>query len=158
MKKTIFLFIFALCLGACEKEGLNWIDVNAEIQNKFPTVERISVKQLNSKKREDVILIDVRKKEEFNISHIPGAVHLEDPFDIAELASTSDKELIVYCSVGYRSAAVVHELINLGIDNAKNLEGSIFEWANDGLPLVNKNGSTRQVHPYDDYWGQLLEN
>ena len=154
--KQLFLILLIFSLTACEQDGLNWADVNAEIQEKFPKVERISVSELKTKDLKDVLLVDVRKKEEFAVSHIPGAVHLEDPFDIAELASQSDKHIIIYCSVGYRSAAVVHELNNLGITNATNLEGSIFEWANEDLPLVNKAGSTRDVHPYDEYWGQLL--
>lgn len=155
--KQFFLILLILSLAACEQDGLNWADVNAEIQEKFPKVERISVSELKTKDLQDVILVDVRKKEEFSVSHIPGAVNLEDPFDIAELASQSDKDVIVYCSVGYRSAAVVYELNNLGITNATNLEGSIFEWANEDLPLVNKAGRTRDVHPYDEYWGQLLD-
>jgi len=155
--KYILILLFILNLTACEKDGLNWDDVNAEIQEKFPKVERISVDELNKRGLNEVILVDVRKKDEFAISHIPGAINLVDPFDIAELTTTSDKELIVYCSVGYRSAAVVHELNNLGIDNAINLEGSLFEWANKGLPLINQAGSTREVHPYDEYWGQLLD-
>lgn len=155
--KKFFLILLIFSLAACEQDGLNWADVNAEIQEKFPKVERISVSALKTKNLQDVILVDVRKKEEFAVSHIPGAVNLEDPFDIADLASQSDKNIVVYCSVGYRSAAVVHELSNLGITNATNLEGSIFEWANKDLPLVNEAGSTRDVHPYDEYWGQLLD-
>jgi len=155
--KRFFLFLLICNLAACEQGGLNWADVNAEIQEKFPKVERISVSELKTKDLKDLILVDVRKNEEFAVSHIPGAVNLEDPFDIAELASQSDKHIIIYCSVGYRSAAVVHELNNLGITNATNLEGSIFEWANEDLPLVNEAGSTRDVHPYDEFWGQLLE-
>lgn len=155
--KPFYTLILICCLIACEQDGLNWDDVNVEIQRKFPDVERLSVKELSTKDLKDVILVDVRKKEEFAVSHIPGAVNLVDPFDIAELASQSEKEMVVYCSVGYRSAAVVHELNNLGIKTAKNLQGSIFEWANNDLPLIDKNGSTRNIHPYDDYWGQLLE-
>jgi rhodanese-related sulfurtransferase len=156
MKYSLLIFLI-LSLVACEQNELNWNDVNAEIQEKFPTVERITVKELNAKDLTDIILVDVRKEAEYEISHIPGAINLADPFDIAALASETNKDVVVYCSVGYRSAAVVHELKNLGINNATNLEGSIFEWANEDLPLINKRGSTHDVHPYDDYWGQLLD-
>ncbi len=155
--KQLFLILIIFTLAACEQDGLIWADLNAEIQEKFPDVERISVSELKAKNLKDVILVDVRKQEEFAVSHIPSAVNLEDPFDIADLASQSDKSIVVYCSVGYRSAAVVQELNNLGITNATNLEGSLFEWANEGLPLVNEAGNTREVHPYDEYWGQLLD-
>jgi len=155
--KQFFLILLITSLAACEKEKLNWVDVNAEIEKKFPTVQHVSVSELRAKDLKDVLLVDVRNKEEFAVSHIPSAVNLEDPLDIVALASQSDKNIIVYCSVGYRSAAVVHELNKLGITNATNLKGSIFEWANKDLPLINKAGSTHDVHPYDDYWGQLLD-
>lgn len=155
--KKFFLILIIISSAACEQDGLNWVDVNAEIQKNFPTVEHISVSELKTKDLNDVLLVDVRKEEEFAVSHIPGSVNLQDPLDIAELASQSDKNVIVYCSVGYRSAAVAYELNKLGITNATNLKGSIFEWANEDLPLINKAGSTFDVHPYDDYWGQLLD-
>jgi rhodanese-related sulfurtransferase len=155
--KQFFLILLIISLAACEQDELNWVDVNAEIEKTFPTVEHISVSELKTKDLKDVLLVDVRKDEEFAVSHIPGAVNLENPLDIAELALQSDKDVIVYCSVGYRSAAVVNELNKLGVSNATNLKGSIFEWANKDLPLINKAGSTREVHPYDDYWGQLLD-
>ncbi|MGB1799534.1 MAG: rhodanese-like domain-containing protein [Gammaproteobacteria bacterium] len=155
--KQFFLILLIISLAACEQDELNWVDVNAEIEKTFPTVEHISVSELKTKDLKDVLLVDVRKDEEFAVSHIPGAVNLEEPLDIAELASQSDKHVIVYCSVGYRSAAVVSELNKLGVSNATNLKGSIFEWANKDLPLINKAGSTREVHPYDEYWGQLLD-
>ena len=157
LMKQLFLVLLIIGLAACEQDQLNWVDVNEEIHKKFPMVERISVSELKTKDLNDVLLIDVRKKEEFAVSRIPGAINLEDPLDIAELASESDKNIIVYCSVGYRSAAVVDQLNKLGVTNARNLEGSIFEWANKDLPLINKTGSTHDVHPYNDYWGQLLD-
>ncbi|GJM04941.1 MAG: sulfurtransferase [marine bacterium B5-7] len=154
--KYSLLILFILSLVACEQTELNWNTINKKIQQEFPEVERININELNAKDHKSIILIDVRKKEEFMVSHIAGAINLSDPFDIAEIASESEKDVVVYCSVGYRSAAIVHELKNLGINNAINLEGSIFAWSNAGLPLVNKAGSTRDVHPYDEYWGQLL--
>jgi rhodanese-related sulfurtransferase len=155
--KYSLLLLMVLSLVACDQDKLNWDDINLEIQQKFPSVERITIDELKAKDLTEIILIDVRKKEEFVVSHIPGAVNLTDPFDIAELVSESEKDVVVYCSVGYRSAAVVHELKNLGVHNTTNLEGSIFAWANADLPLVNQTGSTQSVHPYDDYWGQLLD-
>ena len=38
-----------------------------------------------------------------------------------------------------------------------NLSGSIFAWVNQGNPVVNKQGPTRFVHPYNRHWGQLLD-
>ena len=43
------------------------------------------------------------------------------------------------------------------IDVRSNLKGSIFKWANEGRPLVQDGKPTHQVHPYNKYWGRLLD-
>ncbi|MEM8660723.1 MAG: rhodanese-like domain-containing protein [Pseudomonadota bacterium] len=66
----------------------------------------------------------------------------------------------MYCSVGYRSSKATEQLLKLGLSNVHNLEGSIFEWANEGKPLVQGGSDSltpsHVVHPFDDNWGQLL--
>lgn len=38
-----------------------------------------------------------------------------------------------------------------------NLEGSLFKWANENRPIVDRNGAiTEKVHPYNSVWGKLL--
>jgi hypothetical protein len=39
----------------------------------------------------------------------------------------------------------------------QNLEGSIFQWANDHRPLVHEAASVTRVHPYNAFWGRLLD-
>ncbi len=155
--KYSYLLLLAFVLPACQGDTLNWVQVNAEIQQKFPDVIHISIDELNAKDNTNILLVDVREDEEYAVSHIPGALNLKNPKTIAKLAVQSGKDIVVYCSVGYRSAIMAKELKNLGVKNVVNLQGSLFAWANHGLPLVNQSGSTRKVHPYDEYWGRLLE-
>ena len=63
---------------------------------------------------------------------------------------------MVYCSIGYRSAALARRLRTAGYRQVENLEGSIFLWQMQGLPLVSGTGPVDKVHPYDDLWGALL--
>jgi hypothetical protein len=44
-----------------------------------------------------------------------------------------------------------------GLTNVFNLEGSIFQWVNDGRPLVDSNGPATKVHPYGHRWRVLLK-
>lgn len=38
-----------------------------------------------------------------------------------------------------------------------NLEGGLFQWANEGREVVdNQGGAIRMVHPYNSFWGKLL--
>jgi hypothetical protein len=38
-----------------------------------------------------------------------------------------------------------------------NLEGSIFQWANECRPVYRDAAEVQQVHPYDGIWGKLLD-
>jgi hypothetical protein len=39
----------------------------------------------------------------------------------------------------------------------RNLDGSIFAWANEGRPLERNGQPAQLVHPYDALWGKLLD-
>ena len=67
-----------------------------------------------------------------------------------------DMPIVAYCSVGYRSSELVQKLTERGFTNVKNLDGSIFEWANRGYPVERDGEEVREVHPFDDRWGTLL--
>ncbi len=68
-----------------------------------------------------------------------------------------DSPIIVYCSVGYRSERVGEKLKSAGFKNVKNLYGGIFQWVNEGHPVVNKKDHwTDSVHTYNKNWSQWL--
>jgi hypothetical protein len=69
----------------------------------------------------------------------------------------NDKRIVTYCSVGYRSAALALRLHAAGYRYVENLEGSIFEWANENRPLVHDGKPTDRVHPYNAVWEMLLD-
>ena len=77
--------------------------------------------------------------------------------DLAHLLTARDAPIVTYCSVGYRSSAVAERLEEQGYTRVWNLEGSIFEWANQGLPVVRDGEEVSQVHPYNRRWGRLLD-
>ena len=90
------------------------------------------------------------------MSHIPKAHNLQSAEAIAAAFPDYAEPIVVYCSVGYRSAAVAEELASLGYTSVKNLRHSIFEWAERGYGLENAAGSTAKVHPYNRAWGSLI--
>lgn len=80
--------------------------------------------------KEDIVLLDVRTAEEFNSGHIPTAVLL--PYDQIEdksekLLNDKNKEIIVYCRSGRRSAIALDMLVKLGYTNVKDF-GGISRW------------------------------
>ncbi|NNE18769.1 MAG: rhodanese-like domain-containing protein [Myxococcales bacterium] len=105
----------------------------------------------------DLVLLDVRNSEEQEVSQLHGAQYL-DPvhLDIAALGIPQDAKVVVYCSIGYRSAAVIEDLERAGIQNVYNLEGGLFDWANQDRPVYRGEERVQEVHRYSRLWGLLL--
>jgi len=66
-------------------------------------------------------------------------------------------QIVVYCSVGYRSERIAYKLHQAGYTNISNLYGGIFEWVNQGHPVYDSNGQTKRVHAFNKLWGQWLQ-
>lgn len=140
-----------------------WRDIKAEIISKFPEVDQWSTEQVVealANESEAPLVVDVRAPDEFAVSHLPGARNIPMGEDLAAaLADISpDRPILIYCSVGYRSARASEALSAAGFTQVHNYLGSIFEWANEGEVVVNVDGETTLVHPFDADWGQLLRS
>ncbi len=121
------------------------------------TVPLIKASELKGKS--NVILLDTRSPKEFDVSHIEGARMIDyDNFKKADVKNIDkNAEVIVYCSVGYRSERIGERLQEMGFTNVKNLYGGIFDWKNQNLEILNKNEqSTDSVHTYNKAWSRWL--
>ena len=125
------------------------------------TVPTVSVKTLkNWQQTKTIYLLDAREKVEYNVSHIKDAQYIGyERFSKKSLKKIPKNSIVVlYCSVGYRSGKLVQKLQKMGYKNAYNLHGSIFEWVNQGNPVVDKKGKpTKQVHTYNKDWSKWLK-
>ncbi len=146
--------------------GVSWESVDEKIEREFPAVQALSTDELLARYEtaEDSLplIIDVREESEFRVSHIGSALNLHTADAIASLIDQKglgkDAEIIVYCSVGYRSASVAAGLQERGFTRVLNLEHSLFEWANKGYPMINSNGDTDKVHPFNKAWSVLVDD
>ncbi len=156
-----------LGLGACRppanpavNPAARWTAVKAEIRERFPAARPLAVTALHAwladTNRPPPLLLDCRAEEEFAVSHLVGAVRFAGGKDLSAVTN-SVRPVVVYCSVGYRSAGVAERLQESGVREVYNLEGSIFEWANRDYPLFRGTNRATVVHPYDAAWGRLLE-
>jgi rhodanese-related sulfurtransferase len=142
--------------------GLEWFLLKQSLRGSFPKVEWISTEQLaawlEDKQRPPPVLLDVRTEEEWNVSHLPGARRVEPDAPIEQVTAGLLKEtpIVTYCAVGYRSGALATKLREAGFSHVRNLEGSIFQWANEHRPLVSGDKPVTVVHPYSSLWGRLL--
>ena len=126
----------------------------ADLRTRFANVEHVTTDELARMSPASMLLIDVRERKEYAVSRIPGALHVEDTGALLELARAHpDTRIVLYCSVGVRSSRAAQRLMARGVQRVANLDGSIFQWSNEGRPLEDGNGPTRRVHPYNRYWG-----
>ncbi len=96
-------------------------------------VPEITVLELSQKIAQDprFILLDVREQDEYDAAHIPTSVLIplgQLPAHLGEL--DPQKDIVVYCHSGGRSARAVAFLQASGFRHAKNLVGGILEWQN----------------------------
>lgn len=80
----------------------------------------------------EAIVLDVRTQEEFDQSHIPGAVCLPNEFIAADMPFPfgKDTELLLYCRSGNRSAEATKKLRDLGFSNVFDF-GGMQDWPYD---------------------------
>jgi rhodanese-related sulfurtransferase len=159
MKKMIFISLFlfqASYLLAQRTENFNF-HIYLQSKLKHP-VEEWDVSKL--KKDTSALLIDVRSKEEFDVSHLKNSMNFpQKKFKTEQISHISkDKRIVIYCSVGYRSEKVAEKLKKAGYKNTVNLYGGIFEWVNRGFPIYDSEQKlTKKVHAYSHAWGVWLE-
>lgn len=142
-----------------------WGRTQRWVQKSFPSVPTISTAELaNWLAQEQVapIVIDVRTAEEYAVSHLLQAHHARSLEAVEQIIADQGRTIsqtapiVLYCSVGYRSARLGESLQAAGYP-VVNLTGSIFQWANEGRLLVSADEQqTRQVHPYNWRWQLLL--
>jgi len=89
------------------------------------------VVQERMKRKENVVILDVRESEEWESGHIPGAKHI--PLgQIARALNEMDQkqETIVVCRSGNRSGQACDFLSSMGY-NVINMPGGMSKWSGD---------------------------
>lgn len=112
-------------------------------------VEKLSVKYINLEPEEvcshisenkDLLLLDVRNVDEYeskgdtplnSYGHLKNALNIpvnEVESRLSEIEPYRDKEIIVYCARGHRSAIVSHMLTEKGFSKVYNMLGGMALW------------------------------
>ena len=94
--------------------------------------QKMSYEELQNKlnAKENFVLLDVRTREEFDAGHIPTAILL--PYDeinikAATVLPDKEKEIVLYCRSGRRSAIAKKALVELGYKDVEDF-GGINRW------------------------------
>lgn len=89
--------------------------------------------------KNNIQIVDVRGASEYEAGHIPGAVNvfvgtLQDNLD----KISKDRQVVIHCQAGDRSAIAYSVLAKKGFKNVKNFSGGMKEWltAQDHVVVV----------------------
>jgi rhodanese-related sulfurtransferase len=94
----------------------------------------------------DAVLLDVREDDEWVAGHAPGALHvpmMAVPMRADEIPT--DRDVVVVCRMGQRSAQVVRYLQQQGWERIANLDGGMADWEAAGRPMVSEDGGAPRV-------------
>ncbi len=106
----------------------------------------------------DVVVLDVRDRAEYEVSHVPGARNLT----LEQIEQNgwppdwpTDRPVLTYCTIGYRSGVATKRLAERGLD-ARNVLGGILALAQKGQPFIDADGPTRRVHTWKRSFAWML--
>ncbi len=84
-----------------------------------------------------VTLIDVREPSEFAGERLAEARRVSlSKFDVDQIPLTGDRQLVLYCQTGNRSAQAAQHLFAAGFEQVAHLEGGLEAWKQAGYPTV----------------------
>ncbi|MGR3278778.1 rhodanese-like domain-containing protein [Acaryochloris marina NIES-2412] len=89
--------------------------------------------------RNEVLLIDVSKPQEFEKSHIPGAKLMPiDKFDPTTVPRLQGQRIVLQCQTGNRSTQAAHQMLQAGFSHVIHLQGGLAAWKAAGYPTQGK--------------------
>ena len=89
-------------------------------------------------KGERLLLVDTREDNEWEKGHIAGALHMGKGIierDVEAAIPNRDREIILYCGGGFRSALAADNLRIMGYKNAVSMGGGWRTWKELGYPV-----------------------
>lgn len=129
------LALTALC-GCTAKTDTTVTEATTATQTQTQS-ESGTYKQISSdeaaelmKTEKDFIILDVRRQDEFDSGHIPGAICVpNETIGTADIPELPDKSqlILVYCRSGRRSKEASQKLADMGYTNITEF-GGIIDW------------------------------
>lgn len=102
------------------------------------TIHRISVEEFENEFASKPMVIDVRKKSEFESEHVVEAINIPANQLIKSLAQIpKDKPFILHCAGGYRSMIAASLLKQNGWENFTELRGGFAAISKTGVPTTD---------------------
>ncbi len=128
MKRALFILLAVCC--CCGMTACTSVDQTKKAA--YRQIDQETAKEM-MKKDDGHVIVDVRRKDEYDAGHIPGAILIPNE----SIGSTCPEELpdreqiiLVYCRSGNRSKQAAQKLADLGYKNIYEF-GGIMTWTGE---------------------------
>ena len=137
MKKILTLLLAALGLNTACSQNFE----NMEVKEFAELIADSIACHTQTFRSENVVILDVRKADEFAEGHIKGAILIDqfqsDFLEQAQAKLPKDKTIAIYCRSGRRSANAASKLAEVGY-KCVNLKGGILAWKEANMPVIKE--------------------
>jgi len=117
----------------------------------------------------NILLVDISEPKEYDRAHIPDSINvprgiLESACDydydetVPELAGGRDRDIVVICRSGYRSALAAYTMQQMGFTNVRSLKTGLRGWNDDENSLVDTQKESVDPDLADEYFNPPLSN
>lgn len=132
----ILLIVSVIILAGCQSRN-NILDVPGMI-NSYRQISQEEAKEM-MKRYNDLVIVDVRRQDEYDAGHIPGAILIpnesietEKPEELSDLKQI----ILVYCRSGRRSKEAAQKLFDMGYTSVFEF-GGIIDWTGEVVTDTN---------------------
>ena len=123
MKRIIVLFLLGMIIfGGCKKK-------EEEAVSSYTHISQEEAKRVMDEE-DDIVILDVRTKEEYDGGHIRDAICIpNETIDekVSEILKDKNQKILVYCRSGRRSVQAAEKLVALGYTKIYEF-GGIIDW------------------------------
>ena len=135
-KKNSTLWMWGIIVLIVLGASAIWFSSQSSAASSYP--REITVSDAVAKREAGAFILDVRQPEEWNEFHVPDSTLI--PLD--QLASSvntlpKDKEIVIVCRSGNRSAQARDLLLSEGFTQVTSMAGGLNQWKAAGYPTIS---------------------
>ena len=135
------------------------------IDDVLPKIKELFPWDLDEKLKDNpgIVLVDIREPYEFDVMHMENTINvprgvLESACDwgyeetVPALACCRQKEVVLICRSGNRSALAAFTMQLMGYENVSSLKTGLAGWNDYELPLYNNDNQKVDIDSGDDFF------
>ncbi len=142
MKSTVFAIALVVffAVGAAYRANAGDKTPDQFVKEARAAIKEVTVSDVKNMidSKENIIVLDVRDKNELEEGRLPGAINISRgmlEFKVETMMPDKNSKIVVYCGVDLRSPLATKTLNDMGYKNAINMSGGLKAWKLAGYPL-----------------------